>query len=88
MGSAVLFDTPRMVTFRGRQRLSAHLLGPGGEDALHAAAKRIGLKREWFQPKSIPHYDLFDGAIERARKAGIPEVTRREAVAAIRGASE
>lgn len=25
---------------------------------LHFFAARIGLKREWYQPKSTPHYDL------------------------------
>ncbi len=27
-------------------------------DELHAMAERIGMKREWFQPKSSPHYDV------------------------------
>ena len=27
-------------------------------DELHAMASKIGLKREWFQPKSTPHYDV------------------------------
>jgi len=29
-------------------------------DELHIMADRIGLKREWFQPKSHPHYDVSD----------------------------
>jgi hypothetical protein len=36
-----------------------HLVGTD-EKELHAFAKKIGLKREWFQDKHrIPHYDIF-----------------------------
>ena len=27
-------------------------------DELHAMARKIGLKREWFQDKRYPHYDV------------------------------
>jgi hypothetical protein len=36
---------------------SAHLEADTLEE-LHAFAKKLGLKREWFQPRSSPHYDL------------------------------
>lgn len=28
------------------------------EEELHEFAERVGLRREWFQPKPRPHYDL------------------------------
>lgn len=43
-------------------------------DELHALAQKIGLKREWFQDKTFPHYDcqahkrqlaITAGAVER-----------------------
>lgn len=43
-------------------------------DELHALAAKIGLKREWFQDKTFPHYDvqarkrllaIAAGAVER-----------------------
>lgn len=43
-------------------------------DELHAMAAKIGLKREWFQDKRVPHYDcqrriralaVAAGAVER-----------------------
>lgn len=43
-------------------------------DELHAMAAKIGLKREWFQDKTFPHYDcqrrirglaVAAGAVER-----------------------
>lgn len=39
--------------------LMSHLLGTD-LDELHEFATRIGLKREWFQDKRIPHYDVSD----------------------------
>lgn len=36
---------------------SAHLEADTLEE-LHAFARKLGLKREWFQPRSSPHYDL------------------------------
>lgn len=39
-------------------------------DELHTFAKKIGLKREWFQNHRIPHYDLFKSKRELARAFG------------------
>lgn len=38
---------------KGSAHLTADTL-----DELHAFAKRLGLKREWFQDHIVPHYDL------------------------------
>lgn len=49
---------------------------------LHAFAKRIGLKRSWFQGQaSVPHYDLTPSRRLKAVAAGAIEVDRRAAVA-------
>ncbi|MDP2659787.1 MAG: DUF4031 domain-containing protein, partial [Dehalococcoidia bacterium] len=63
------------------------------EDELHAFAKRIGLRRGWFQPHHLlPHYDLTaprrrgairEGAVavnakEYLRKLGLEELRRRK----------
>lgn len=48
-------------------------------EVLHAFAKKIGLKRAWFQDKSaVPHYDLNASTRERAVAAGALEIDRRE----------
>jgi len=53
-------------------------------DELHAMAQRIGLKREWFQPKSTPHYDLTASRRARAVTAGAIECGRVEFVRKLR----
>ena len=54
---------------RGRRVRNAHLIADSLEE-LHELASRIGLRREWFQPKSFPHYDLTPKRRERAIAAG------------------
>lgn len=53
-------------------------------DELHAMASDIGMKREWFQPGSTPHYDVCVARRALAVKAGAIEVGRREIVEVIR----
>lgn len=51
---------------------------------LHAMAELIGLKRDWFQPLSSPHYDV---SLERKRLAvlaGARVVERWEFVSVLR----
>ena len=59
-----------------------HLTGESVEE-LHDFARQLGLRRAWFQPKSIPHYDLNpylreialnNGAIALDRKAFLKKV--------------
>lgn len=51
-------------------------------DELHAMAKRIGLRREWFQLShgTFPHYDLNESRRAKAIAAGVIELDRRSAV--------
>ncbi len=47
-------------------------------DELHAFAKKIGLRREWFQnDERLPHYDLTKSRRMRAVLLGAREVDRR-----------
>jgi AraC-like DNA-binding protein len=56
-----------------------HLAAPGHEAALHRFARRIGLRRDWFQPHPRhPHYDVMGGAVDRAFAAGAVRVSPRE----------
>lgn len=44
---------------------------------LHAMADAIGMRREWFQPLSFPHYDVAKGRRAAAVARGAVEVDRR-----------
>ena len=61
---------------------SCHLFArPGHLEALHATARRIGLRRAWFQKHGkLPHYDLNRSRMEAARQAGVPTVSRERMV--------
>lgn len=56
---------------------SCHLTADTVEE-LHAFAKRIGMKRSWFQPQSHPHYDLTPSKRERALALGAKFVSGKE----------
>jgi hypothetical protein len=47
-----------------------HMVSDTSEDELHEFAALIGLRREWFQPKSYPHYDITGIMIRRAINNG------------------
>jgi hypothetical protein len=53
-------------------------------DELHTLAGAVGLRREWFQPHSFPHYDVSDSRRRQAVARGAVEMTRRELVGVIR----
>jgi hypothetical protein len=62
---------------------------PGAEAALHSVARRIGQKRDWFQPKpGFPHYDLVAHLRERAIAAGAVPTSLRQWLLARRQASD
>lgn len=77
---------------RGRLTKNCHLFTDGPIEELHALAKKIGMKREWFQIDStIPHYDLSPARRRLAITEGAQEVGRRQAVnlwRTARGSSE
>lgn len=49
-------------------------------EELHAFALSIGLKREWFQDKRIPHYDISISKRLLAISKGAKSISSREFV--------
>lgn len=47
-------------------------------DELHAMADAIGCRREWFQPRSFPHYDVPLFRRARVVALGAVQVDRRQ----------
>jgi len=60
-----------------------HMIGDTVAE-LHEMANRIGMKREWFQPYSSPHYDLSLSRRASAVKLGAIEVDRRSLVVVLK----
>lgn len=64
----------------------ARRLGPGwchlfsdDIEELHGFAKRLSLKREWFQDhKLAPHYDLTPNRREKALKLGATQISTKD----------
>ncbi len=65
---------------RYRNRRCGHLVSDASLEELHRFAKSLGVRREWFQPKSIPHYDLTGEVYELALRRGAMLVSSREIV--------
>lgn len=65
---------------RGHTTPNCHMFTIGDIEYLHNFAKIIGMKRSWFQNKTIPHYDLTDSRRLVAVSNGAQQVDRREAV--------
>lgn len=55
------------------------------EDELHDMAARIGMKREWFQDGSRPHYDVCKSRRLDAIQQGAIQVSIKELVAIAKG---
>ncbi len=58
---------------------SCHLTTDGPLGELHAFAKKLGMRREWFQDHRLaPHYDLTPRRRALALRLGAVEVPARE----------
>jgi hypothetical protein len=66
----------------GRMKM-CHMIADTLEE-LHAMAERIGMRREWFQPKSFPHYDVAKGRRQQAISLGAIVCDRRTFVGHLR----
>jgi hypothetical protein len=80
---------PWPTTIRCFREGSCHLTVQGSLETLHQFAAKIGLQRDWFQPKSTPHYDLTASKRKKALAAGAIFIPGREqAKARIRAREE
>ncbi len=61
-------------------RRCGHLVSDSSLEELHQFAAALGLRREWFQRKSVPHYDLTGRHYELALERGAILVSSREIV--------
>ena len=60
-----------------------HLMADTLEE-LHAMAERVGMKRHWFQDKSLPHYDICKSKRVLAVRFGALEVSREQTAGIMR----
>lgn len=66
----------------GRMKM-CHMMADSIEE-LHEMADKLGLKREWFQPESTPHYDICQAKRKLAIENGAIEADRYKIVELIR----
>ena len=66
-----------------RHGLSCHLIGDSVAELVEFAVS-IGLRPEWFQPKSSPHFDLTVDKRREAVRSGAVELDRRAFVGKLR----
>lgn len=73
-----------LIDYGWRLGPSCHMFADTLEE-LHDMAKRIGMKRAWFQDKeTLPHYDLVKSRRDKAVALGAVEVSIRVTAEAIR----
>lgn len=53
-------------------------------EELHAMAAAIGMRPQWFQPRSHPHYDVCQARRAVAVRLGAVQVNRRQLVQVMR----
>jgi hypothetical protein len=73
----------KLVDYSWRHGPSCHLIADSVEE-LKEFAVQLGLRVEWFQPRSSPHFDLTSEGRMAAVRMGAIELNNREFVAKIR----
>lgn len=68
----------------GRMKMSH--LGSASLSVLHAFAKELGLKPEWFQDSALPHYDICQSYKKRALELGAVEIECKDFIKIMREA--
>jgi menaquinone-dependent protoporphyrinogen IX oxidase len=66
--------------FHFRHRRCGHLVSDTSIAELHAFAENLGMRWQWFQRRSIPHYDLTGERYDLALAMGAELVSSRELV--------
>lgn len=88
---AVYVDDMRMPARVGRVSARWSHLTADTDEELHAFARRLGLKRTWFQDHAIPrfrHYDVTDTKRREAIRLGAIAETTREGARRRRAAAQ
>jgi hypothetical protein len=73
----------KLIDYGWRHGPSCHLIADSVEELIEFAMS-IGLRREWYQPKSSPHFDLTAEGRSVAIRAGAIELDNRALVAKLR----
>lgn len=75
----ILVDEPRVYRTSLRQKRWCHMVSDTSEEELHAFARLLGMKREWYQGRRgrTPHYDLTPTRRALAIKHGAVEVSTK-----------
>ena len=62
---------------------SCHMIADSVDELIEFALA-MGMRREWFQAKSTPHFDLTAGGRAQAVEMGAIELDRRQLIAKLR----
>jgi len=73
----------RLCDYGWRHGRSCHLIADSVDELIEFAIQ-MGLRREWYQPKSSPHFDLTVDARSEAVRRGAVELDSRAFVTKIR----
>jgi hypothetical protein len=73
----------RLIDYSWRHGPSCHLIADSVEELI-AFAVELGLRAEWFQPRSSPHFDLTREGRDAAIRNGAIELNNRAFVTKIR----
>jgi hypothetical protein len=73
----------KLADYQWKHGPSCHLIADSIDELIEFAVS-IGLRAEWFQPKSSPHFDLTAEGRAAAVRNGAIELSNRELVAKLR----